>query len=148
MIRAMDSETNIEDVRHYWLYALRLEDDKYYVGITTKADPNSRIKMHGGFYGAKWTQKHKPIETLETRDLGTISEVEAARQEQELTLAYMKQYGYKNVRGGTLSYSGKYTKLGNRYFTEEQWYSLRAVSILTFLFLLTLIAILFQKYRH
>ena len=102
--------------------------------------------MHGGFYGAKWTQKHKPIETLETIDLGTVTELEAAQHEQELTLEYMKKFGYKNVRGGTLSYSGNYTKLGDRYFTEEQWYAFKAVSILTFLMLLTLIAILFQKF--
>ncbi|HEX8182662.1 MAG TPA: GIY-YIG nuclease family protein [Candidatus Saccharimonadales bacterium] len=142
----MEANIETELTKHYWLYALKLEDDKYYVGITTKADPGSRIKMHGGFYGAKWTHKHKPVETLETRELGFVTETEAARQEQVLTLDYMKRYGYKNVRGGTLSYSGNYTKLGDRYFTEEQWYAFRAVSILTFLMLLTLIAILFQKF--
>ncbi|MEO5498875.1 MAG: GIY-YIG nuclease family protein [Candidatus Saccharimonadales bacterium] len=142
----MDSETEIKEEKHYWLYALKLEDEKFYVGITTKSDPNLRIKMHGGFYGAKWTRKHKPVETLETRDLGTISELEAAKHEQELTLEYMRRFGYKNVRGGTLSYSGNYTKIGDRYFTEEQWESFKAISILTFLSLLTLIAIMFDKF--
>jgi hypothetical protein len=73
---------------------------------------------------------------------------EAAQHQQNVTLDYMKRYGYKNVRGGTLSYSGNYTKIGDRYFTEEQWYSFKAVGTLTLLSLLTLIAILFQRFHR
>lgn len=122
--------------KHYWLYILKLEDDKYYVGITARSNPEDRIQQHiSGYYGAKWTKKHKPIETLELRDLGSLTTEEAEREEKTTTLAYMDKYGYQNVRGGDLSYSGKYVLRFNRFFTEDNWQALTVVVLLMLIIL-------------
>ncbi len=98
------------ETKHYWLYALRLEQGKYYIGTTTQKDPNNRIKQHvTGFNAAKWTQKYQPIASAHKPiELGDITELEAHRLETHRTLQYMKKYGYNNVRGGDYSYSGDY----------------------------------------
>jgi hypothetical protein len=49
----------------------------------------------------------------------------------------MKEYGYKNVRGVILNYSGRYIKIGNGFFRSDQWEILLAI-----LFLLLVIVIL------
>jgi predicted GIY-YIG superfamily endonuclease len=105
----------------FCLYVLRLRNDKYYVGITAKKDPQIRIKQHGGPFGAKWTQLHRPVETIEIKNLGAITKIEAEVHEQKKTLELIDKYGYNNVRGGQLVYSGTYTKFLGRYFTEYNW---------------------------
>jgi predicted GIY-YIG superfamily endonuclease len=62
-----------ETIRHYWLYAIALEQGKYYVGITARHDPYIRLRQHGDPYGASWTKKYKPLKPvrpLRLEDLG------------------------------------------------------------------------------
>lgn len=122
--------------KRYWLYVLKLVDDKYYVGITARSNPQDRIEQHiSGYYGAKWTKKYKPLETLELRDLGMVTSEDAERVEKTCTLTYMDKYGYQNVRGGDLSYSGKYVLRFNRFFTEDNWQALTVVVLLMLIIL-------------
>ena len=96
--------------KHFWLYVLELENNKYYVGITSKT-PEKRMQQHiGGFLGAKWTKKHKPVRILKTEDLGFISFNDAEKYENKIVRQYIKKYGIDNVRGGDISYSGKMLK--------------------------------------
>jgi predicted GIY-YIG superfamily endonuclease len=126
--------------KHYSLYVLKLVQNKYYVGITTMADPYKRIAQHEtGYFSAQWTKKFKPLETLEIISLGNITREEAERIENAKTLEYMKQFGYQNVRGGSLSYSGKYVKVGDRYYREEDWKMILAVSFMAFALLVAAI---------
>lgn len=86
--------------KHYWLYVLRLQQNKYYIGITSRKDPSSRIREHmNGFYSAQWTKKYKPIECTEKIDLGMLTEDQAYSQENKRTLQYMAKYGVNNIRG-------------------------------------------------
>jgi predicted GIY-YIG superfamily endonuclease len=137
----MKNEIN-STTKHYWLYVLRLKHDKYYIGITSKKNPHTRIAEHmNGFYSAQWVKKYEPIEPVEVIDIGNLTQAEADRLELQRTLQYMHKYGYQNVRGGKLNYSGKYFKFGDRYFREDE-----ALVILTILFLLAILAtILFLK---
>lgn len=129
--------------KRFWLYVLKLESDKYYVGITTKHNPQDRIRQHiSGYYGARWTKKYKPTETLETIDLGNVSQEEAEREEKKLTLKYMNDFGYQNVRGADLSYSGDYIKRFNRLFIKDDW---EIITVLVFLMLAILYLVL-DKY--
>ena len=73
------------------VYVLRLEQSKYYVGFTTKIQ--KRMKKHFGGKGAKWTRKYRPVSIIET--INNVSK----DMEKELTLKYMRKYGYQNVRG-------------------------------------------------
>lgn len=69
-------------------YALELEDNKYYIGTTYNL--NIRYAQHCSGNGARWTSVHKPIK---------ICEISFMESEKDMTLRYMSQYGYLNVRG-------------------------------------------------
>ena len=70
------------------VYALELEEGKYYIGISY--DLNKRYGQHCSGYGSKWTRLYKPID---------IMEVSIKESEKDMTLRYMRKYGYLNVRG-------------------------------------------------
>ncbi|MEW5620630.1 GIY-YIG nuclease family protein [Pseudomonas putida] len=77
---------------------LKLENDHYFVGYSTK--PDVRIKRHFAGTGADWTSLHKPIEVLTTRSLSFITESEAASKTADATVALMRLFGCRKVRGG------------------------------------------------
>jgi predicted GIY-YIG superfamily endonuclease len=123
---------NKNPTKHYWLYTLRLEQGKYYIGRTSRADPNMRIQEHfNGFYSAQWVKKYKPIEAVEIINIGNIDAEEAERQELHRTLQYMKRYGLQNVRGGKLNYSGQYVKVGVWFWRKEDFQNLIGVLFMT-----------------
>lgn len=110
-----------EEKHYYWLYALRLNNGKYYVGQTRYYNVQTRIDQHKkGWYSADWVKKHGFLEEIEHIDIGLLTNDEAQKQETELTLKYMKKYGYRNVRGGDYSYSGDYFKIGKKLYTDLQ----------------------------
>lgn len=73
------------------IYVLLLEHGKIYVGYTERQN-GGRFLEHFDGNGAKWTQKYKPVEVIEFRE-GTLED------EKEVTLEYMRKYGWYNVRG-------------------------------------------------
>lgn len=101
-----------EQPKPYWLYALKLEHGRYYVGFTSKKNPYDRIMQHVEGEGARWTQLHKPIEVLEIRDAGIITLTEIKVLERNLTWAYMTVYGVNKVRGGVFNYTGRILRVG------------------------------------
>src|SRR3989344_3486268 len=112
---------NEDTKKHYWLYVLKLEHGKYYVGITAKS-PEERFAQHkNGYMAAKWTQEHKPTSLFDKHDLGMISKINAEAYENKIVRIYIKKYGYNNVRGGDLSFRGNYIKRFGYYFTEYTW---------------------------
>ena len=84
----------------YIIYALQLEEGKFYVGKTHK---NIGIKIafdeHLKGNGCEWIRKYKPISIIENYEHYYIFE------EDILTKKYMMKYGIQNVRGGS------YTKI-------------------------------------
>jgi predicted GIY-YIG superfamily endonuclease len=81
-----------------WLYALRLEDNCWYVGMTYNVQ--RRFEKHFSGKGAAWTKRHKPIEIVEQRQTDCILQLDAAKLEDDMTLEYALKYGGDNVRGG------------------------------------------------
>lgn len=79
------------------IYALKLENEKYYIGKTHNAD--IRFQEHKSGNGAEWTKIYKPISIVETY------ERDSSFEEDVLTKKYMMKYGIENVRGGS------YTKI-------------------------------------
>jgi hypothetical protein len=73
----------------YVTYVLKLEEDKWYVGLT--ANLKQRLTQHFTGDGAKWTKLFKPVEVVE---------LYSGDREQEITERLMCQYGYRMVRGG------------------------------------------------
>jgi GIY-YIG catalytic domain len=76
-----------------YVYALRLECDRYYIGKSK--DPEKRYQSHvSGINGAHWTSIYKPIGKCEWyREESMFDELIE-------TLQYMIGYGIYKVRGG------------------------------------------------
>ena len=72
------------------IYVLKLIDEKYYVGYTSHVE--NRIKEHFSNKGSSWTKLHKPVNIVEIIEGDKM-------KEKEITLQYMKRYGWENVRG-------------------------------------------------
>ena len=76
-----------------FIYILKLENNKYYIGKTT--NPNFRLKQHFNSSGSQWTKKYKPIKILELKSNCDNYD------EDKYTKMYMDKYGINNVRGGS-----------------------------------------------
>jgi predicted GIY-YIG superfamily endonuclease len=73
------------------VYALLLEGENFYVGITRDLD--RRLSEHFSGKGSEWTKLHKPMGLIETwKNAAPI-------EERNITLAYMEKYGWWRVRG-------------------------------------------------
>lgn len=85
---------NSENNNKCFIYALRCENNKYYVGKTK--DPNKRIYTHLEGNGSSWTHKYKPIDLVLLKEGDDFEEDKTVKQ-------YMANYGIDNVRGGSYS---------------------------------------------
>jgi len=81
--------------RMVYIYVLKLQKNKYYVGKTT--NPQFRIETHFKTGGSAFTKRYKPIQVLEIRQDCTDHD------EQRVTQEYMAKYGIQDVRGGPWS---------------------------------------------
>lgn len=80
------------------LYALRLADGCWYVGMTF--NPEKRYRQHLKGKGATWTKLHRPLELVEVRVTTFYDQDSAAKLEDDMTLEYALKYGSRYVRGG------------------------------------------------
>lgn len=111
----------LNEYARWHLYVLRLQDGKFYVGITSKT-PEIRIREHlEGIRGAYWTAKHKPIEIIHTEDLGFVEKSKAEKRENRMVRALMKQRGLNNVRGGDLTSVEPYIVHFGIIYDKEPW---------------------------
>ena len=76
-----------------FIYVLKLEQGKYYIGKTNK--PQFRLNNHFNSNGSEWTKKYKPIKVLD------IKKNCDNYDEDKYTRKYMDKYGINNVRGGS-----------------------------------------------
>jgi predicted GIY-YIG superfamily endonuclease len=76
-----------------YIYILKLQQGKYYVGKTT--NPDFRLEKHFSSSGSAWTKKYKPISVLEI--IPNCDDYD----EDKHTIKYMEKYGINNVRGGS-----------------------------------------------
>ncbi len=119
--------------KHWWLYVLKCEHDKWYVGISTNI--KQRFQQHkSGFAGAQWTKLHPPIKVHYEVDLGVVDIERAQTYEGRVTRKYMEKYGDNNVRGGDLTDMDDYLRRFGRFFRREDW-----LVLTTMIFLLIII---------
>ena len=76
-----------------FIYILKLNSNKYYVGKTF--NPTFRLDSHFKSNGSRWTMKYKPIKVLKI--IPNCDNFD----EDKYTIKYMGIYGINNVRGGT-----------------------------------------------
>ncbi|MDB5177107.1 MAG: hypothetical protein JWN75_775 [Candidatus Saccharibacteria bacterium] len=118
-----------DQTRHWHLYVLKLEEDKWYIGIST--DVEKRFKQHmSGFASAAWTKKYKPIKIQDTRYLGDIAIDKAQQIEGRITRKYMEKYGDENVRGGDLTDVDGYRRRFGRFVTKSDWQVVTIAAVL------------------
>lgn len=131
--------------KHYWLYVLKLEQSKYYVGITAKT-PEKRYQEHkNGYMAAQWTKNYKPIALFDKKDLGMKTLSEAEEYENKIVRTYMNKKGFNNVRGGDLSHNDEYHKRFGWYVTKNSWEDVTIVVLLILVIIGLLIKIFFFK---
>jgi len=119
--------------KHWWLYVLKLQNEKWYVGITSKT-PEERYREHILKKGAYWTMKYKPLEIELVEDLGIVSKEHAENYENEISRSLMKERGLNNVRGGDLRDTVDYVKRFGYFVEKESWRAfLRVVFIVVLL---------------
>ena len=138
--------TTDEVIKHYKLYVLRLEQDKYYIGITTQT-VEARFEEHlKGSRSSYWTTKFKPLEVIDAEDLGMITKMQAEEIEDKVTIECMQKYGAENVQGGHFtSRDDVFTIKFHRVMTRLNWESIRMVLILLGLIVLVGVASFFKK---
>ncbi len=88
-----------KEATNWTLYVLKLQGDKWYVDVTT-GDPKTELKKHQNGAGTTWTQKYKPVDISNSKELGDISEEDAEKYAGKFIKKYMEHYGEGNVRGG------------------------------------------------
>ena len=87
-----------ENLQPVSLYALRLSDGCWYIGMSHNVE--KRFKRHLKGKGAYWTKLHEPIEIAEVRETNLYNQDAAAKLEDDMTLEYALKYGTQYVRGG------------------------------------------------
>lgn len=81
-----------------WVYVLKLEKDKFYIGKTSTKHWNNRCSEHfNDKGGAKFTQLYRPEKVIELYLVD--SDYEANELELDLTLLYLKLHNINDVRG-------------------------------------------------
>jgi len=76
-----------------FIYALQLQQGKYYIGKTN--NPEYRIEQHYQSGGAEWTNKYPALNVIEI--IPNCDDYD----EDKYTRKYMDKYGVDNVRGGS-----------------------------------------------
>lgn len=79
--------------RMQFLYVLKLQGDKFYIGKS--AQLQARLQGHFNGTATSWTKLHAPQEAILVRPLQSDFE------EDNTTLTYMAEHGIENVRGGS-----------------------------------------------
>lgn len=77
-------------------FVLKLESNKYYIGITTNI--NFTLEEYINHNETEWTKQYNPIELTEL-----ISNVNSRDKLDKVTIRFMKKYGIENVRGGNFN---------------------------------------------
>lgn len=78
-----------------YIYVLKLNQGKYYIGKTE--NPDNRFIQHFSNTGSMWTKRFSPLlihEIIPNCD---------TYDEDKYTLKYMKEFGIENVRGGSFT---------------------------------------------
>lgn len=80
------------------VYVLALEGGRFYVGqgINLKR----RFTQHAEGEGSSWTRLHPPVAMIEVIPTAYADSKVADAKENEVTIDYMRRFGWRNVRGG------------------------------------------------
>lgn len=125
------SDEQVKGGKKNWtLYVLRLEENKWYVGITSQS-VERRFSEHLNSRKTYWTEKYKPIDIADTKSLGNLNLEEVKEYENKVTRRYMKAKGINNVRGGNLTDKSDYIVRFGYIWDKLSWESVTLVAMQT-----------------
>lgn len=125
---------------------LKLEQGKFYVGVTSKT-PEERMREHqNGFLAAGWTKRYKPVELFDKKDLGLTTYEEAELFEGKVTRKYMDKYGLNNVRGGDLAVDEDYRRIFKWMAPKSVWSDIGQMLFILFVILFFATLYYIEKY--
>lgn len=130
------------NLTRWWLYILKLEEGKWYVGITSKTPQERFIEHKHHKRAAYWTIKYKPIEIELFEDLGIVSREHAEAYENKTTRELMKERGLNNVRGGDLRDAEDYSQRFGWVWLKKDW----EIFTITIFFMLSTLYLLIDKF--
>ena len=109
---------------NWYVYLLKLQDEKYYVGIAV--DPNKRFLEHQkqGKDCPNWCKKYKAIKIIETFETKYKGMKDATLIEDIYTLKYIEKFGSENVRGGRYLWSDSKIKKKSKSHLERGYISI------------------------
>jgi len=84
-----------------YIYVLKLQHGKYYIGYTT--NPTSRLKQHKFGKTSEFVKKNLPIKEAYFKVLDGMTKKEALREETKLTAKFAIEYGVEKVYGGVMA---------------------------------------------
>ena len=91
ILDCFDDNIDNLDITKYYIYVLKLVDDRYYVGRT--GNILRRIEEHFTGVGSIYTINYSPIKVIE------VTEELTKQDERNKTLEVMSKYGWEKVRG-------------------------------------------------
>ena len=97
--------------REIIIYVLELEDDFFYVGKTY--DIKNRLKQHSKGKGSAWTKIHQFKRLFKQYVFDIEKPEDEEKWENFITLQFMKEKGWKKVRGGYYCNIGEYETIKN-----------------------------------
>lgn len=96
-------------LEQWQLYVLQLENDKWYVGVTSRT-PHEELARHKAGNGGAWTQESKPTKVHYAKDFGAVDEEKVREFEDRVTLKYMERYGVATVRSDNMVEASSHAK--------------------------------------
>lgn len=130
--------------KQWILYALKLEKDKWYVGVTSK-DLDITFKEHQSANAGEWTQRYEPIKISYEKDLGKLDDAEAQKIREGAVKKYRDHYGDTNV--GTDEIAKAKTKSKPvKEKSQKKFFNLTVVlSVIIVILIITVIYLLIDK---
>ena len=98
----------IKNDGRYWLYLLKCEKKKYYVGISKNLAQRRAEEWSQGERCPKWLKIYRPKRYIGVYRLRTKHKARAEKIETRFTKALWSIYGKNNVRGGRYCSSKRY----------------------------------------
>lgn len=132
-------------LEQWQLYVLQLDNDKWYVGITSRT-PHEELARHKAGDGVGWTQESKPVKVHYAKDFGAVDKAKVREFEDRVTLKYMERYGVAAVRsdnmGETVAKSAKPTPKVSKKLVRFN----KILLGLTIVLFLTVVVLLIDKF--
>ncbi|MGM8141406.1 GIY-YIG nuclease family protein [Enterococcus italicus] len=99
------------NINNWYYYVLQTTNNMFYIGITTDIANRIREHTYKEKKSAAFTKKHDVEQVVEIKYIGLTNSNYAKKIEREVTIQYMQEKGWKNVRGSDYATSSEHLTL-------------------------------------